>query len=68
MADLAVHLDYVKNTIRGYFEDLINIGVTGIARENLALIIINAVTAAVLQGGFRACTYMLLLPVCRLPR
>ena len=29
LGDLAVHLDYVKNTIRGYFEDLMSIGVTG---------------------------------------
>ena len=29
LGDLAVHLDYVKNTVRGYFDDLINIGVTG---------------------------------------
>ena len=31
LGDLAVHLDNVLNTIRGYFDDLISIGVTGMA-------------------------------------
>ena len=38
-----MHLDNVKNTIRGYFDDLINIGVTGMAVSKLLNLALFAV-------------------------
>ena len=29
LGDLAIHLDYVKDTLRTYLEDLLSVGVTG---------------------------------------
>ena len=43
LGGLALHLNDVKNTIRDYFDDLINIGVTGTASNYLAQIVVKLV-------------------------